>query len=305
MFNGFEILLVSQMGVKPSIGQFSAKSPPMLRWFLIFSRWPLWLLHALGSVGGWLAWCFSGPYRRRFVGNVRQAGLGWSTVWRAVGHAGRMSAELPRLWLGQSPPTFWVDDRAAAQAYAAGQGVLFLTPHMGCFEITAQALALRFSAAHGPLTVLYRPARHAGLGEVMALARQRPGLEAVPTTLAGVRQMIKALRAGRAVGLLPDQVPPDGMGQWAPFFGQPAYTMTLAARLALQTGAKVVLIWGERLPWGRGYRLHTQALGHALSDDLDTAVVQINQAMEKLILQCPAQYIWGYARYKNPRPTSA
>jgi len=116
-----------------------------------------------------------------------------------------------------------------------------------------------------------------------------------------VRGMIKALRSGRAVGLLPDQVPPEGMGQWAPFFGQSAYTMTLAARLALQTSARVVLIWGERLSWGRGYRLHTQALGHALSQDLDTAVVQINQAMESLILQCPSQYIWGYARYKNPR----
>jgi KDO2-lipid IV(A) lauroyltransferase len=135
----------------------------------------------------------------------------------------------------------------------------------------------------------------------MTLARQRPGLEAVPTTLAGVRQMIKALRSGRAVGLLPDQVPPEGMGQWAPFFGQSAYTMTLAARLALQTNARVVLIWGERLSWGRGYRLHTQALGHDLSVDLDTAVVQINQAMESLILQCPSQYVWGYARYKTPR----
>jgi KDO2-lipid IV(A) lauroyltransferase len=113
--------------------------------------------------------------------------------------------------------------------------------------------------------------------------------------------MIKALRSGRAVGLLPDQVPPEGMGQWAPFFGQPAYTMTLAARLALQTSARVVLIWGERLPWGWGYRLHTQALEHPLSHDLDTAVVQINQAMEALILQCPSQYIWGYARYKTPR----
>ena len=96
-------------------------------------------------------------------------------------------------------------------------------------------------------------------------------------------------------------LPPLGQGVWAPFFGRPAYTMTLAARLALQTGARVVLIWGERLSWGRGYRLHTQALGHALSDDLDTAVVQINQAMETLIAQCPAQYIWGYARYKPPR----
>ena len=273
----------------------------MLRWFRFFSRWPLWALHALGGMGGWLAWSFSGRYRSRFLDNARQAGLGMGTVLRAVGQAGRMSAELPRLWLGALPHLEWADDRAAQEAYASGQGVLFLTPHLGCFEITAQALALRFSEQYGPLTVLFRPARHAGLAEVMDLARQRPGLEAVPTTLSGVRQMIKALRAGQAVGLLPDQVPPEGMGQWAPFFGKPAYTMTLAARLALQTGARVVLIWGERLSWGRGYRLHTQPLGYALSDDLDTAVVQINQAMEGLIGQCPAQYIWGYARYKKPR----
>ena len=142
----------------------------MLFWFRFFSRWPLWLLHLLGSMGGWLAWCFSGSYRSRFLDNARQAGLDWGTVWRAVGQAGRMSAELPRLWLGQTPPLVWDDDRAAVDAYASGQGVLFLTPHMGCFEITAQALALRFSELHGPLTVLYRPARHAGLGEVMTLA---------------------------------------------------------------------------------------------------------------------------------------
>ncbi len=273
----------------------------MLRWFLFFSRSPLWALHLLGRFGGWAAWLLSGPYRSRFLANVRQAGLDGPAVLGAVGQAGRMTAELPRLWLGRTPHLEWADDRAAAQAYAEGQGVLFLTPHMGCFEVTAQALALRFGAQYGQLTVLYRPARHAALGEVMALARNRPGLQAVPTTLAGVRQMIKALRAGEAVGLLPDQVPPEGMGVWAPFFGRSAYTMTLAARLALQTGARVVLIWGERLPWGRGYRLHTRPLGHDLSPDLETAVVQINQAMESMVLTCPQQYLWAYARYKEPR----
>ena len=106
------------------------------------------------------------------------------------------------------------------------------------FEVTAQALTASFSAKFGPLTVLYRPSRKEGLGQVMEATRARPGLDTAPTTLAGVRQMIKALRAGRAVGLLPDQVPPEGMGQWTPFFGKPAYTMTLAARLALQTGAQ-------------------------------------------------------------------
>ncbi len=272
-------------------------------WFRFFSHWPLWALHALGHLAGWLAWLLSPVYRRRFMENARQAGLGFVQVAPAIGHAGAMSTELPRLWLGTPVPVQWQGEAVVEKAYASGKGVLFLTPHLGCFEITAQALASRFAAQYGPLTVLYRPARQAGLAEVMETARDRPGLEAVPTSLSGVRQMIKALRAGHAVGLLPDQVPPEGMGQWAPFFGKPAYTMTLAARLALQTGAEVVLIWGERLPWGRGYRLHASTLGHSLSPELDVAVVQVNQAMERLVRACPGQYLWGYARYKGPRGT--
>ncbi len=270
-------------------------------WFQFFRHWPLWALHALGHAVGWLAWLLSPVYRQRFMANARQAGFGFRQVVTAIGHAGAMSTELPRLWFGAPVAVEWAEDQAVLQAYARRKGVLFLTPHLGCFEITAQALAARFGQTQGPLTVLYRPARQSGLAQVMETARHRPGLEAVPTTLAGVRQMIKALRAGRAVGLLPDQVPPEGMGQWAPFFGKPAYTMTLAARLAAQTGAQVVLIWGERLPWGRGYRLHSSPLGHELSHDLDVAVVQINQAMERLVRQQPGQYLWGYARYKGPR----
>ena len=184
---------------------------------------------------------------------------------------------------------------------SSGKGVIFLTPHMGCFEVTAQGLAQRFGAQFGAITVLYRPARQPWLARVMEGSRQRPGLETAPTTLAGVRQMIKGLRAGRAVGLLPDQVPPQGMGQWAPFFGRDAYTMTLGARLALQTGATVLLTWGERLPAGRGYQLHFSPLAEPLATQLDAAVLQINREMERIIRQCPAQYLWGYARYKQPR----
>jgi KDO2-lipid IV(A) lauroyltransferase len=275
----------------------------MTLWFRFFAHWPLWALHAIGQALGWLAWLLSPSYRRRFVANARTAGLSFSKVIGAVGQAGSMSTELPRLWMGKRVPVSWGETSLAllAQAYQEQKGVLLLTPHLGCFEITAQAIAESFSAQHGPLTVLYRPSRKPGLAQVMKSSRARPGLDTAPTTLAGVRQMIKALRAGRAVGLLPDQVPPDGMGQWTPFFGKPAYTMTLAARLGLQTGARVMVLWGERLPWGQGYRMHVSDLGQELAHDVDAAVLQINQAMERLILSCPAQYLWGYARYKQPR----
>jgi len=269
--------------------------------FRLFSYLPLWFLHALGWVMGWLAYGLSSTYRQRFSENAALAGYPVAQVRSAIGHAGRMVAELPRLWMGAPIHYEWDNDAAVDRAYAAGQGIVFLTPHMGCFEISAQSAAERYSGRYGPMTVLYRPARQAWLANVMASARNRPGLETAPTNLAGVRQMIRALRNGRAVGLLPDQVPPEGMGQWAPVFGRRAYTMTLAARLVQQTGATVLVAWAERLPWGRGFCIHVRELPETLSSDLDRAVAQINQAMEQLIRECPQQYLWGYARYKQPR----
>ena len=273
----------------------------MLALYRFAARWPLGWLHALGALLGWLTWAASPTYRRRIRENAALAGYRFADVRACVAHAGRMAAETPRLWFGAPVPMQWQGTDVVDAAYAARKGVVFLTPHLGCFEITAQGLAERYRAEHGPITVLYRPARQPALVPVIETARQRPGLETAPTTLAGVRQMIKALRAGRAVGLLPDQVPPEGMGQWVPFFSKPAYTMTLAARLILQTGATPLLVWGERLSRGRGFRLHFQALAEPLGSDLDTAVLQINREMERLIRQCPQQYLWGYGRYKTPR----
>ena len=265
------------------------------------ARLPLWLLQGLGWWLGWLSFLLSASYRGKFRQHVAQAGYRLPQVLGAVGAAGRMVGELPRLWLGAPVPCAWDNEACIERAYAGGRGVIFLTPHLGCFEISAQAVAARYAAQHGPLTVLYRPARQAWLARLMLVARERPGLTTAPTSLAGVRQMIRSLRSGHAVGLLPDQVPPDGMGVWSPFFGRPAYTMTLAARLAQQTGAVVLLAWSERLACGRGFLLHFRELREPLAADLETAVGQINQEMEQLIRQCPAQYLWGYARYKKPK----
>jgi len=261
------------------------------------STWPLPLLHALGVLLGWLTWLLSPTYRRRFGENARQAGYRFAQVRRAVAESGKLLAETPRLWFGRMPHIEWERDELISELRAQGRGIVFLTPHLGCFEVTAQAYAERF----GRITVLYRPARKAWLQELVATSRNRPNMAAVPTTLAGVRQMLRALRAGEAVGLLPDQVPPRGLGVWAPFFGRDAYTMTLSARLVQQTGAAVLLAWGERLPRGRGYRVRVQPLEGDLAADPATAAAQVNAAMERLVRAGHAQYLWGYARYKQPR----
>ncbi len=269
--------------------------------FRLFSVLPLWLLHLVGAALGWLAFLSSAPYRRRFLANAALAGYGFAQVRAGVAHAGRMVAELPRLWLGAPLPCRMEGTRHVDQAYAAGRGIVYLTPHMGCFELSAQAAALRWSAQHGPITVLYRPARQAWLARLMETARNRPGMQAVPTTLSGVRQMLKALRRGEAVGLLPDQVPPRGQGVWLPVFGRAAYTMTLAARLAQQTGAAVLLARCERAPRGRGFTVYIEPLAAPLQASLEEGTLQISQAMERVIRQCPEQYLWGYERYKVPR----
>lgn len=269
--------------------------------FRLLSHLPLWVLHGLGWVLGWTAFLGSGDYRRRFLENQALAGVGRGQWMAAVGESGRLIAELPRLWLGQPVPIFWDGAEHVEAALAQKRGIVFLTPHLGCFEVTAQAYAGRYGATGQAMTVLFRPPRKAWLQDVVMQSRQRPGLATASTTLAGVKQLIKALKSGQCVGLLPDQVPPDGLGVWAPFFGRPAYTMTLSARLALQTGAAVLVAWGERLSWGRGYVVHVLPLQQTLSADMTEAAAQINKAMEALILQRPQQYLWGYARYKTPK----
>jgi Kdo2-lipid IVA lauroyltransferase/acyltransferase len=259
---------------------------------------------------GWLTWAFSPSYRRRLSANAARAGVGIADQRRAIAEAGRMVAEVPWLWFMPHDERLgarvqWREGEAfIAQALQAGRGLIFLTPHLGSFEVAARAVVERFDA---PITVLYRPARKPWLRRLEETARARPGMSTAPASLAGVRQMLRALKRGEMVGLLPDQVPPLGQGVWAPFFGQPAYTMTLAARLARQTGAAIALARCERLAAGAGFALHVFPLAEPLPAELDSqagqvqAATVINRGMEQLVHAMPGQYLWGYHRYKSPR----
>ena len=272
----------------------------MLFVFQVLAKLPLWLLHGVGAVLGWTVFLLSPSYRRNFVANAAQAGLSRSQWRAAVSSAGRLALEVPRLWLGKPVPVSWEGAERVGAALAHGKGIVIITPHLGCFEVAAQAYAQRFGSTH-PVTALYRPARQAWLSEVEARSRARSGLRTAPTTTAGVRQMLKALKSGHCVGILPDQVPPLGQGVWQYFFGKPAYTMTLSVRLAQMTGAVTLLAWCERLSWGRGYVLHILPAPTIQGLDGTSALAAMNHALESLIVQHSDQYLWGYARYKQPR----
>lgn len=275
-------------------------------------RWsahlPLAVLHLLGALLGWLAYLASPTYRKRFNANVAQAGIAPRQARRAIAEAGKLATELPWLWLRpraqKLPKIQWQGVEHLEAALALGKGVVFMTPHVGSFEVVPQAHAARFSEKYGAMTILYKPSKFAWLDNLLKAARSAPGLEAAPTTTGGVRMILKSLKQGRVVGMLPDQVPGEGQGVWAPFFGRPAYTMTLALRLARQSGAPMLVALGDRLPWGRGYVIHVHPLQIPLDQGDTVAATALNAAMEDLIRQRPGMYLWSYARYKQPRPES-
>ena len=281
----------------------------MLWLFRFFSLWPLAALHALGGPLGWLVWALSPRYRQQFRANIAQAGLSFEDARPAIAEAGRFVAELPRLWLGAKGKSclsnVTVEGHArAVEAFAKGKGVIFFGSHSGGFELAPQA----FAELYGPVTAIYRPARKAWLARLEAIARDRPNLTVLPADLRGIRLMHRALKANQGVAMLIDQVPPEGMGVWAPFFGRPAYTVTLGVRLALQNGAVLMPVTCERLPRGRGYVLKFWPAMEGLvgadeagKPDMVPAVTRMNQMLEAMILSQPGQYLWGYARYKTPR----
>jgi KDO2-lipid IV(A) lauroyltransferase len=281
----------------------------MLTLFRLLSHLPLRWLQGLGAGLGWLSWGLSPSLRRQFAANVAQAGVDPQAARAAIPSMGTMLAELPWLWLqapqaGVLPLVRWDGAEHFERALDAGRGVILAVPHLGCWEMTGQALAEKYGPERGPLVALYRPARKAWLAPLVARSRERPGMTTVPTTLAGVRSLVKVLRRGGYTAILPDQVPPEGQGVWAPFFGRPAYTMTLLPRLAQQTGAAVLFNWCERVPGG-GFVIHFEpmddALLHTPGADPIACAAAVNAGMERLIRRCPGQYLWSYNRFKQPR----
>ncbi len=268
----------------------------MMQWL---ARLPLGVAHALGRILGWLIYALSPAWRRRLRANLAQAGYTDAHTRRAaVAEAGKLILETPGLWLRPREEVMALVRRvkgleAARAARAAGKGIVFLTPHFGCFEITAHAVA-----EAGPLTALYRPAKSPTLRRMMENGRQRKNVTLAAANLGGVRQLLAALKRGEAIGILPDQVPAQGEGEWVEFFGRPAYTMTLAGKLAARADVATFLVLGVRMPRGHGFDVHVLPLVPAREGE--SPVRRVNRALEEAIRQWPEQYLWAYNRYKRP-----
>ena len=268
-----------------------------LKWLRFF---PLLAIHGLGSVVGLINYLFNRDHRAHAKGNLNQSGLCNSKItaekmlFKSTIENSKGAFETFAIWFkSQLEVLNWVKNvdgwDAVEDAINSGKGLIFLTPHLGCFEITSL-----YYGAHYPMTVLYRQPRQAWLMPLIAAGRQRGKVTLAPANSQGVKLLLQALKRGEAIGILPDQAPLEGEGEWAPFFGRPAYTMTLASKLAKKTGAQVFMAFGERVSWGRGYNIHIRAIE---AGGINTPTL-LNAEIERTIRQCPTQYLWMYDRYK-------
>lgn len=272
--------------------------------FDLLARLPLSMLHRLGTLLGWLTFLFSRSYAERLRENLHNAGLKHSQaesrklLHANIREAGKGVMELPWVWRRPLDKVVasvrqchgWEHIDAAR---ALGKGVIVLTPHIGCFEVIGLYIAARM-----PMTCMYRPPRWEFLDTLMHEGRERGKMKLAPTDLGGVRQLLKALKRSEIIGILPDQVPGNGEGEWASFFGRPAYTMTLIGRLIQASGAAVVMSSVQRLPGGEGYELYFEPLSFEVLQPISQ---QMNIELEKVIRKHPEQYLWSYNRYKVPR----
>ena len=267
---------------------------------VLIAALPLCIVQMIGASLGLLAYIGSSSYRTLFRSQydaVITSHQLQSRLWSAVMASGQLFSDSLWIWRNPKQALHLVEIQNWDLVEAAineGHGLVMLTPHLGGFEIIPRVLAQHF-----PATILYRPSRQDWLNRIVEEGRAYPNMHFVPTNLNGVRQMTRALSKGEAIGILPDQVPSGGDGVWVPFFGRPAYTTPLPARLANRNKTPVIMFTAKRKNLGQGWLMQATRLA-PFSEDATLAATEMNQAIEQAILKAPEQFIWAYNRYKHP-----
>jgi len=267
---------------------------------------PLRALHAVGAGLGRLLLWRRGRTARVVAANLAIARPGLDAAARAallreaMAEGGKTITEIVKIWGGGAQRALGLVREVRGgelfdAALAAGKGVIVAAPHLGCWELLNYWLCSRT-----PMAILYRPPRVAAVEQLLRKVRGALAPEQVRAEGAGVRTLYKRLAGGGTVGILPDQKPRAGEGEFAPFFGRDALTMVLLPRLAARTGATVLFAFAERLPRGAGFRIHILPAPAGLADaDLGVACAALNRGVEACVERAFAQYQWQYRRWSG------
>jgi KDO2-lipid IV(A) lauroyltransferase len=268
----------------------------------LLSLLPLRIIHFLGGLLGQFFHILKPNIMKTLITNITNSGLfkdpdeNKKAIEENIREMGKFVLESMAIWgSSQKQILGWIrkvnNFELIETALQKNNGVIFLSPHIGAFEI-----ASIFYASIKPITVLYRPSRKKCLENWIKNGRTKGYINLVPTDKSGVRNLLLALKKGEAVGILPDQIASKGKGEWANFFEKPAYTVTLINKLSMKTNATVIMAVVERLPNSEGFDIHLEFID-PLSIESATG---LNLALEKQIKKFPTQYMWNYDRYKQP-----
>ena len=262
---------------------------------------PLFFIQLIGVLIGHLFNFLNLRSRDILVDNLTKSNIysNKSDLKRAIntniGETGKTILEAFAIWTSKEKRILgWIKEVKGLDAIEKAQknkkGIIFLTPHLGCYEITSIYYGSKF-----PLTVLYRPPRQKWLINLIKKGRQKGFQTLAPTDKSGVKQILNALKKNEAIGILPDQAANKGEGEWVDFFGRPAYTMVLVSKLVKKTGANVIMTFGERLGNGKGFKIHFETI----DPDAVSTPSKLNKLLEREIRKAPTQYLWNYDKHKG------
>ena len=262
---------------------------------------PLFFIQLIGVLIGHLFNFLNLRSRDILVDNLTKSNIysNKSDLKRAIntniGETGKTILEAFAIWTSKEKRILgWIKEVKGLDAIEKAQknkkGIIFLTPHLGCYEITSIYYGSKF-----PLTVLYRPPRQKWLINLIKKGRQKGFQTLAPTDKSGVKKILNALKKNEAIGILPDQAANKGEGEWVDFFGRPAYTMVLVSKLVKKTGANVIMTFGERLGNGKGFKIHFETI----DPDAVSTPSKLNKLLEREIRKAPTQYLWNYDKHKG------
>lgn len=175
------------------------------------------------------------------------------------------------------------------------QPVILAVPHIGNWEYLWQWLQFNY-----PIIGMYQPAKFDKVDKLVLDARQRFGGRVFPTDAKGIMGLLRSLKQGKVMMILPDQAPREGAGIYSPFYGHPAYTMTLLHKFVSKTKAKLLFASCLRQANGRDFKIHIEQPNFDYdSTKVEDFNVAMNQQIEQIIDRTPAQYQWTYKRFKR------
>ncbi|MGI9310865.1 MAG: lysophospholipid acyltransferase family protein [bacterium] len=267
---------------------------------------PLPLLHAIGAIGGEVAYhlhfarrdiarrnlraCFPARSEAEIGALARAHFRALATAAIATGISWWASeARLARL-------TKVRNREVLERARERGESIVLLAPHFVGLEHSGIYLSLL-----SPTMTMYHRHRNPLLDAMIKHHRGRFG-GAQYSSKAPIKPIIQSLRAGRLFYYLPDQ-DAGRKGVFVPFFGVPAATFPTLGRIARLGRAAVIPCTTRLLPRGRGFEI---ILGEPLADypcgdDIADANA-MNRAIETTIAHAPAQYFWSHRRFKTRPP---